>query len=74
MKVLSKPKYYKVKCNKCLSIIGFQLNEIIDNYDYTATIRCPICNKPINVGTLNESFSLSLSNDVEPIYEDEIND
>lgn len=42
MKVLLKPKYYKVKCNKCLSLIGFRLNEIIDNYDYTDTIRCPI--------------------------------
>ena len=69
MKVLLKPKYYKVKCNKCLSLIGFRLNEVSSDINNNPVVYCPVCSSSIIVGD-NRKYSITLSDNVEPIYEE----
>lgn len=71
MKIISKPKYFKVKCYRCASVIMFNYYEI--NQDYNPknySITCPECNFKIPVGIADCNNEFNLLNHVETIYEE----
>lgn len=53
MKIISKATSYKVDCNRCASIIEFDLLEI-EQEGYSPInyfVKCPICNEHIKVAS-----------------------
>lgn len=71
MKVASKPKFYRVKCDSCASIIDFRYTEINqDSNSKTGSINCLECNYRIPVARLSYENKFTLLDTVKPIYED----
>lgn len=71
MEVISKPKYYKVKCDSCYSTIKFNYYEITKDYNpKNFSINCPVCHQNIPVGIKDSNNYFNMLNNVEPIYEE----
>ena len=74
VEILQKPKGYVITCDRCKSILMFQLGDMI-NEDLNKTsitgcfsyIKCPVCKKRID---LYDNFKRIWLNNVQEIYPD----
>lgn len=50
MRIIKKPKEWKVQCPKCTSILAYTILDILwDKFEQVHFVRCPSCQEGVDV-------------------------